>query len=237
MKCVILQPSYLPWRGFFHQIQKADVFMFYDDVQYDARGWRNRNRIKTPDGTRWITVPVFSKGGRVSGARIMDVRIRQDQPWARKHWETIRHSYGRAPHFERYAPLVQSFFERRETFLADFTIGLITALASELGLGGTRFMRSSELGVGGAKTERLLGLLDAVGADVYLSGPSARAYLDEERLAREGVRVEYMEYDYPEYEQLHPPYDARISILDLLFMQGPAAPELIWGSRTGSSAA
>lgn len=229
MKCVILQPSYLPWRGYFHQIQKADLFVFYDDVQYDDRGFRNRNRVKTDSGLRWLTIPVYSQGVQITHTPIRDVRISWDRPWARKHWETIRHAYGRAPHFGRYADLLKGFYARRGEALADFTIELTVALAWELGLTETRFMRSSSLAVAGTRTDRLLALLAAVGADHYISGPSARAYIEEDKLRAKGVSLEYMTYDYPEYEQLYPPYEPRVSILDLLFMKGPQAGEWIWG--------
>jgi hypothetical protein len=229
VKCVILQPSYMPWRGYFHQIQKADLFIFYDDVQYDDRGWRNRNRVKTEQGTRWLTIPVFSQGVQVTRTPIRDVHISWERPWARKHWETIRHSYGRAPHFARYAPLLEDFYSRRGDNLADFTIELTIALALELGLTRTRLLRSSSLAVSGEKTDRLLALLAAVGANHYISGPSARGYIEEDKVAAAGVTLEYMAYDYPEYEQLHPPFDSRVSILDLLFMKGDEAGEYVWG--------
>lgn len=231
MKCVILQPSYIPWRGYFHQIQKAEVFVFYDDVQYDDRGWRNRNRIKTPEGGQWLTIPVLSKGAQVRGTPILDIRISWERPWARKHWERIRHCYARAPFFDRYAPLVQSFYERRDERLADLTIDVTVALARELGCGLTRFVRSSELGVQGERMDRLMGLLERVGGTHYISGPSARDYIDEARLERAGIRLEYMTYDYPEYPQLHGAYDPQLSILDLLFMTGPDAPRYVWGAR------
>ena len=230
MKCVILQPSYIPWRGYFHQIQKADLFVFYDDVQYDDRGFRNRNRIKTEGGPRWLTIPVHSQGVQITHTPIRDVRISWDRPWSHKHWETIRHSYSRAPYFARYADLLKSFYARRGEALADFTIELTVALAWELGLTRTRFIRSSSLAVQGTRTARLLGLLAAVGADHYISGPSAREYIEEDKLREAGVTLEYMSYEYPEYEQLYPPFEPQVSILDLLFMKGPEAGEWIWGS-------
>jgi hypothetical protein len=228
-KAVILQPSYIPWRGYFHQIQKADIFVFYDDVQYDDRGWRNRNRVKTRQGTRWLTIPVESQGAQVQRTPIHNIGICWDRPWAQKHWTTIRHAYAKAPYFDRYAPLLEGFYARRPARLADFTIDLSVALAAELGLTRTRFLRSSTLTVEGTRTDRLLALLRCIGADHYISGPSARDYIDEERVAAAGVTLEYMRYDYPEYEQLHPPYDPFVSIVDLLFMKGPEAPRYIWG--------
>lgn len=235
MKSVILQPSYIPWRGYFHQIQKADVFVFYDDVQYDDRGWRNRNRVKTEKGVRWLTVPVRSRGAQVESIPIKDIRIAWDRPWAAKHWSTIRHAYAKAPFFERYAPLVESFFERRDEFLADLTIHVSETLSAELGIGDTRFLRSSSLAASGTRTDRLLSLLGALGSDHYISGPSARAYIDEAKLAAAGVTLEYMRYDYPEYPQLHPPYEPQVSVLDLLFMKGPEAPRYIWGDLAGGA--
>ncbi len=229
MKCVILQPSYIPWRGYFHQIQKADVFVFYDDVQYDHRGWRNRNRIKTPGGTQWLTVPVLAKGHQTENILIRDIRIAWDEPWNEKHWKAISRSYAKAPYFKKFAPAVEAFYKKRPEFLADFTIDLTVALAKELGLGEKKFLRSSELNGGGAKTDRLVSLLKKLGATHYISGPSARDYLDEAALEREGITLEYMEYRYPDYPQLHPPFDGQVSALDLLFMTGPEAPRHISG--------
>jgi WbqC-like protein family len=234
LKCVILQPSYLPWRGYFHQIQKADVFVFYDDVQYDDRGWRNRNRVKTSAGAKWLTIPVLSHGVQLAKTQVRDIRISWDRPWARKHLTTIQHSYAQAPFFERYRSLVESFYDRRDECLADFTMHVTMALAAELRLTNTQFRRSSEFAVQGTKTDRLLALLGAVRADHYISGPSARDYIDESKLRRAGVTLEYMSYDYPEYQQLYPPYDPGVSVLDLLFMKGEDAGHLIWGGSEGA---
>jgi hypothetical protein len=232
MNCVVLQPSYIPWRGYFHQIQKADVFVFYDDVQYDRDGWRNRNRIKTPNGPVWLTIPVLRKGSVTEGIEIRDIRIAWDRPWNRKHWTAIETSYRRAPYFETYRGLLEPFYLSHPDRLADFTIALTVAIAGAMGLHGRRFVRSSELGASGQKTDRLVEILGRVGADHYVSGPSARGYLEEEKLARAGVMLEYMTYDYPEYDQLHPPYEAQVSILDLLFTKGPDAGRFIWGENS-----
>ena len=229
MKLAIIQPSYIPWRGYFHQIRKADVFMFYDDVQYDKHGWRNRNRVKTANGTIWLTIPVVAQGNVVEHTPITEIRC-ASEGWRRKHWATLQQSYGRAPHFERYAPLLESFYAQRQDRLAELTIDLTRRLARELGIADTRFVRSSELsGIEGSGTDRLIALLRAVGAGHFISGPTARAYIDEAKLAGVGVTLEYMRYEYPEYEQLHPPYDGFVSILDLLLMKGESAGEYIWG--------
>jgi hypothetical protein len=229
LKCAILQPSYIPWRGYFHQIQKADVFVFYDDVQYDADGWRNRNRIKTRNGPIWLTVPVRHKGHLSVGQKICDTHIHWQQPWNHKHWRTIEQAYGKAPFFSRYAELLSGFYSRRPERLSELTIEFTIALAQELGL-QRQFLRSSELHVQGGRTDRLIGILNHVGADQYVSGPSARSYIDHGLMAHAGITVEYMTYDYRPYDQLYPPFDGSVSIIDLMFMCGPDAGRWIWSS-------
>lgn len=230
MKCVILQPSYIPWRGYFHQIAKADVFVFYDDVQYDRRGWRNRNRIKTPQGVRWLTIPVHSKGYQIAHTPINQIRIAWEHPWNTEHWKTIKFSYSKAPFFSKYAPLLGQFYQRHDEYLADFCIDFTIALAKELGIAETRFIRSSELKVSGVKTDRLLNILRLLKATHYITGPSAQNYLEEEKFHQAGISLEYMHYDYPEYPQLYPPYEPQVSILDLLFMTGQNALDYIIGT-------
>ena len=229
MKVVVLQPSYIPWRGYFHQVQKADIFVFYDCVQYDADGWRNRNQIKTAQGPLWLTIPVRAKGHTSQHTAIKDVPIDPVKPWSKKHWRTLEQAYAKAPHFKRYAELLRGFYDRTDEFLADFTCDLTVALAQELGIEHTKFVRSSTLALEGAKTDRLLGLLKQLGATHYISGPSARSYMDEEKFAAAGISVEYMRYEYPDYPQLHGAFLSQISILDLLFNAGPEAPRYIWG--------
>jgi hypothetical protein len=236
MNCVILQPSYVPWRGYFHQVRRADVFVFYDDVQFDKHGWRNRNRIKTSNGAQWLTVPVHAHGAVQEGVRICDVLIDWDQYWARKHLNALMLNYSKAPYFRRYAELVRSFYERRDRHLVDLTISTTTVLAAELGICNTRFVRSSALRSTGTGTERLVGILKEVGATHYISGPSARDYLDERQLLAAGISLEYMVYDYPVYAQLYPPFDGAVSVLDLLFMTGPDAPNYIWGGGAAGRA-
>ncbi len=230
MKCVILQPSYIPWRGYFHQIYKADTFVFYDDVQYDKHGWRNRNRVKTPQGSQWLTIPVFTKGAVTEKISVNEIRINGSEKWNQKHWATLKQVYNKAPYFQHYTPLLEQFYNSPPELLADFTIDLTIALARELGITHTRFIRSSSLNVVGSKTDRLINILQTLGATHYISGPSARDYIEEEKFQAAEISLEYIVYDYPEYNQLYPPFDPQVSILDLLFMTGPQAPRYIWGN-------
>ena len=220
MIVVILQPSYIPWRGYFDQIRRADLFIFYDDVQYDKHGWRNRNQIKTAQGKKWMTIPVHS-GGVTQGIRIKDVKIDWCTAWPQQHLRSLTSSYNRAPYFKKYLPFLETVYARHDDAIADFTIELSIALARELGIQHTRFLRSSELeGITGERTDRLIQILTKVGATHYVSGPSAQDYIAPEKFSRAGIGLEFMEYHYPEYSQLYPPYDPQVSILDLLFMKG-----------------
>ncbi len=220
MNVVILQPSYIPWRGYFDQIRRADLFVFYDDVQYDKHGWRNRNQIKTAQGKQWLTIPVHSKGV-TEGVPIKDVRIDWSRPWPKNHLKALTFAYQKAPHFKEYLPLLQAFYDRRDECLSDFTIETSILLSGELGIASTRFLRSSELpGITGVKTGRLIQILKHIGATHYISGPAARDYIEQEQFNEAGITLEYMDYNYPEYPQLYPPFDSYVTILDLLFMTG-----------------
>jgi hypothetical protein len=227
----ILQSNYLPWKGYFDIIHDVDTFIFYDDVQYTHRDWRNRNRVKTPQGLVWLTVPVGSSTDR----RICDVRI-EDPSWARKHWETLRHVFGRAPHFERYAPMLREvYLERQWTHLSELNQSLVRRISEEcLGI-RTRFRDSREWTVTGVRQERILDLLRQAGATHYVSGPAARSYLTQEAFDAAGIVLTYKDYSgYPEYPQPHPPFEHAVTVLDVLFQLGPEAPAAIWGWRGGA---
>jgi hypothetical protein len=228
MRCVILQPSYIPWRGYFDLIHRADVFVFYDDVQYDKGGWRNRNRIKTERGTKWLTIPV-RKRGVVSRKIPINAISAVDETWARKHLDALRRSYASAPYFDD--EWLERMFAFPQSLLAEFTIATTIELAARLGIRDTRFVRSSELHATGRKTDRIIEVLRQVGATHYLTGLSARGYLEPHKFSKAGIDLEWMAYDYPEYMQLYPPFNPFVTVLDLLFMTGPEAPRYIWGKR------
>lgn len=229
MKCVIVQPSYIPWRGFFHLIHKADLFVFYDDVQYDSRGWRHRNKITSKCGPVWLSIPVSHKGSQQTGMRICDARVVWDRNWLEKHWAALESTYARSPFFKSVSETIKPYYERRVELLCDLTIPLTIAIARSLGIHDTNFVRSSTLDARGTKTERLLDILQKVSADHYLSGPSAMSYIDEIQLKQAGIELEFMQYSYPDYPQLYPPFQPNLSILDLMFMTGGDAARYIWG--------
>jgi hypothetical protein len=223
MNCVILQPSYIPWRGYFHQIAKSDVFVFYDDVQYDKRGWRNRNQIKTPDGPQWLTIPVHSKGAQVNNIPINKIPIAWEHPWVLEHTKAIHHAYRKSPFFENYYPIILEQYQKKPELLSVFTTEMTISIAHLLGLNTQTFVYSSTLNVNGEKTDRLINILQILGATHYITGPTAKYYLEEEKFSSNNISLEYMTYDYREYPQLYPPFEPNVSILDLLFNTGEQA--------------
>ena len=219
----VVQSSYIPWKGYFDLIGRADEFILYDDRQYTRRDWRNRNLIKTSGGTQWLTIPVQVRGRYLQ--RIDETLVR-DPAWTVRHWETLRHVYAASPHFDRYASQLQELYRglASEPRLSVINRRLLELICGLLGI-ETPISWSTEYAATGDRTGRLVSLCRAAGATVYLSGPSARAYLDESMFAASGIDVEYMDYDgYPEYPQLHPPFEHRVSVLDLLFNVGDEAP-------------
>ena len=228
MKVVILQPSYIPWRGYFHQIQKADLFVFFDCVQYDDRGWRNRNKIKIGNDAQWLTIPVNSKGCQTLKTPIKNIPIVWDTPWNDKHLQTLLLNYNRAQFSDKYQPLLKEIYSRHDSLLSDFTCSTTEIIARELGIAHTKFIRSSDLGAEGSKTDRLIWILKKVGATHYISGPSAADYIEREKFEEAGITLEFMAYDYPQYPQLHGNFQPQVSVLDLLFNVGPDAGKYIW---------
>jgi len=225
MRVVVLQPSYLPWLGFFDQLFRADVFVLYDDVQYDKNGWRNRNRIKTPGGPQWLTVPVLTSGR--GPQPINEVRIRNDRTWARKHLAAIEQNYARTPFFDLYWEELSNLLRYRWERLVDLTMAGIHLLAGWLGT-NTIILCSSQMGIrSDDRNERLLRICQHLRATVYMSGRKAVEYLDVSRFRRAGIAVQFQDYEHPVYRQPHGPFMPYLSTLDLLLNHGLDSLEIL----------
>lgn len=218
---VILQSSYIPWKGYFDLIYAADDFILFDDVQYTRRDWRNRNRIRTANGTQWLTIPVAVKGRYHQSVR--DTRI-SDPAWAKSHWQRLRQAYAQAPYFDRYRERFEALYlGMSESSLSLVNRAFIEAICEVLGI-KRRITWSMDYPLLEGRTERLVGLCRSTGATRYLSGPSARDYIDPVRFEEAGIQLAYFGYDgYPEYPQVHGGFEHAVSILDLIFNTGPDA--------------
>lgn len=221
----ISQSNYIPWKGYFDLIAQVDEFVLYDDAQYTRRDWRNRNRIKTAQGPIWLTIPVQVTGRYLQ--RIRDVVV-SDENWAEKHWRSLVHHYAAAPAAADYRGALEDLYGTApRRWLTEINEHFLVGICALLGI-GTRLRRSSEFELSGDRSERLLNLCRQLGASTYLSGPAARAYLDEPLFQSAGVRVEWADYSgYREYRQLHPPFDHQVSIVDLLMNEGRDAKRFL----------
>lgn len=220
------QPTYLPWPGLFHKISLADVFVFMDDVQYLAQDWNNRNRIRTPQGWQWLTVPVRLK--QSASLRLCDIRIDTSRrgtrdDWQARHWRTLEVNYRRAAHFDRYAPwLEECYLRRRWERLAELCEVQLLWLMEQLEL-APKFVRASECGFTEKKSALVLEHCQRFAAGICVTGAQGKNYIDHATFAAAGVKVYHQYYRVPEYTQAWPGFEWHLSVLDLLFNHGPAA--------------
>ncbi len=220
MRVGVIQSSFIPWRGYFDFIASVDLFVFHDDIQYTKGDWRNRNRLRTPSGSAWLTVPVHYE--RVSQL-ICETRVAEGTDWRTKHLRMWRENYRRAPYLDDTLHLLGDMERGREALtISQLNIGLIRSICAYLDI-DTPFAIAADYGLVGSKTDRLLDLLGKVGASVYLSGPSADGYLDKKAFQRSGIALEYKSYDYAPYPQQWGEVDGAVSILDLIANVGPSA--------------
>lgn len=217
MRVAASQSNYIPWKGYFDLINSADIFVFYDDVQYTNRDWRNRNILKTPYGPKWLTIPCGSNTNRL----ICEVEL-TDSEWQKNHWGAIRTNYGKTKYFGQYKDIFQEIYLKKNWLnLSDFNQHLIKIIAGILEI-KTKFEDSRKYNLDGTKEFRIRDLLEKINADTYVCGPSAQSYLKPEYLKGINVDLEWMDYSgYKEYHQLFPPFVHQVTILDLIFNEGP----------------
>jgi hypothetical protein len=226
---VVVQSFYLPWKGYFDRMQRADEVILYDNAQYQRRFWINRNQIKSAGGLSWLTIPVIVKG-RFKQA-IKDTKV-ADPNWNARHWEFLRRCYGKAPFFNECKDQFEDLFLNcREEYISRINFRFLSALCTNLGI-QSKLTWSMDYELAPGRTERLVDLCQKVKADVYLSGPTAKAYLQEELFHQAGIQVEYMDYSgYPPYPQLFGPFRHEVSIIDLIFNTGHRAREYMKSFR------
>ncbi len=222
MRTVILQPMYLPWIGYFGLIDLADVFVFYDDVQFVERSWQRRNKIKMPNSWIWLSVPVIKRFRQ----KINEVMINNNIEWRKEHWKSIKYAYTRSAFFDKYATQFEDVYQKEWRYLVDLNISLIKKIASMLGI-NTRFILSSQLDAEGVKSDRLISILKSIDADEYISGLAAKSYIDGNRFKEEGIRLYWYEFKHPAYQQLYRAFIPYLSIIDLLFNTGNEAIKYI----------
>lgn len=221
MRVGIVQPNYIPWRGYFDLIDDVDCFVFYDDVMFGTgKKWRNRNMIKTPTGPAWLSVPL--QHGH-SDRLIHQVPVDYSSDWIASHLNRLRANYRTAPYWDVYSEPFAQILNCRYEWLADLDIALSHWVMASLEI-TTPTLRARDLGVGpGDKRYRPLEILEALGATEYLSGPTSSPYTEPALYRSRSIRLEFKSYEYPAYPQLWGDFEPKVSVLDLLFNMGPSA--------------
>lgn len=231
MLAAVMQPTFLPWIGYFDLIDQVDVFVLLDTVQFEKQSWQQRNRVRSASGLEWITVPVFITGR--FGQPIRDVEIKPGS-FPGKHIKTLKQHYSGCDYFSDYAQPLEEILAtaRAHRSLARLNIDLIAWMASALGI-GTRFVTASELEASGSRSERLVSILRQLNAEGYVSPRGSLDYLMEDRQTFLDARmpVTLQTYSHPEYRQRYRPFQAGASAVDLLFNEGPAAGSIMRSGR------
>lgn len=234
MKISIMQPTYLPWMGYFDLMDQVDVFIFLDTVQFSKQSWQQRNRIKTHKGVQWLTVPVMNKGK--SHQKINEVKINESQTWQRKHLASIKQNYQKAPFFEQYFPQFEGLLNEPCENLSVLNMKIIHWIKSLLGITSRTVLASeSAASCEEDKVERLVDLCKYYKADEYLSPAGSKEYLEEceasSLFAASGIGLHYHQYEHPTYEQLFDDFVPYMSVLDLLLNKGGESMGIIRSGR------
>ncbi|MCP4351315.1 MAG: WbqC family protein [Desulfobacterales bacterium] len=215
MIVTIHQPDYLPWLGFFDRWQKSDLYIVLDDVQFIRRGWHHRDKIKTREGVKWLTVPVLKKGRYLQDIR--DVKIDNQEDWRHNHLNIMQNAYGKAPHFRPVFDSIKEILFREHKLLIDLNMDMLKYCADVLQI-KTPVTFSSEFQDTSEGTERLVKLVKAVGGDIYLTGLGSKDYLDEKEFDKQGIKVTWQSFEHPIYPQLHGAFEKTLSVIDFLMM-------------------
>lgn len=225
----IMQPTYLPWLGYFELIARSDVFVFLDDVQFVKKSWHQRNRIKGPNGPLWLTVPVLHKGKRFQN--INEVHNSNDTKWSRKHLSSIEACYLKSPYFEEYIFYFRTLYNKMWKKLADLNIAFIEMLMDKIGI-DTPVLLSSSMDISCEGNEKILKICKLLNAGELYDAAGAVKVIDDALFENVGIGVTYQEYQHPEYKQLHGNFIPYMSVIDLLFNEGPRSLDIISSGAT-----
>lgn len=226
MKTAIIQSNYVPWIGYFNIISISDNFVFYDEMQYTKRDWRNRNYIKTPEGKKLLSIPVNTKGKYIE--KINNITI-ADINWGEKHFKTLERNYKKSKYFEEvHSLLSEIYLDKSLKYLSEINKRLIRKISDYLNL-KTNFYNSSEYILSGGKNENLIKICKDLNTKTYISGPFGRNYIDDKKFNRQNINVQFFDYPvYPEYNQLwNSKFLPNLSIIDCLYNCGKETRELI----------
>ena len=227
----IMQPTFLPWIGYFSLIDCVDEFVFFDHVQFEKRSWQQRNKIRTPNQEMWLSVPISSKGKQSQAIKDAEILYDGKKSPFKKIMGSIEANYKKAPYYKDYGEELNVFFQGQPKFISDLNQDVIRWMCGKLAV-ATPIVRSSDLDVIGTKADLLVDVCQARKAMRYVSTPGSKVYLDEsDAFELSGISLSYHEYVHPSYSQIHGEFVPFMSVLDLLFNEGPASGEIMRSGR------
>ncbi|HNV95219.1 MAG TPA: WbqC family protein [Bacteroidales bacterium] len=225
MKAAIMQPTYLPWIGYFSLINQVDYFIFLDNVQFDKRSWQQRNRIKTKNGLMWLTVPVDVKNKffqKIYEASISDINFYET------HLKTMYYNYAKSNYFNEIYVILNEVYLKKHKSLSELNIELIKTISQFIGI-KANFIKASELNINEKRSKLLSSICECLNVNVYVSPLGSKDYLVEEKdeFLNKNIMIEFQNYEHPEYNQLFPPFISYASVIDLMFNEGKNSLEII----------
>ena len=218
------QPVYLPWLGLFHKISLAETFVYFDQVQYLPKDWMNRNKIRTKDGSIWLTVPVLRKGYR--DLKTSEIEINNSTNWQKKHLRSISLNYKKSPYFENYIPFFEDVYSRKWEFLGDLNEYMLKWFLDELGI-KVNFLNAKNFKFQGEKSSLILNMCKKLDASTYIFGTLGKDYANVHEFEKNNVKLIFQDYNHPKYSQLYSEFVSHLSVIDLLFNHGPKSLEII----------
>ena len=218
------QPVYLPWLGLFHKISLAETFVYFDQVQYLPKDWMNRNKIRTKDGSIWLTVPVLRKGYR--DLKTSEIEINNSTNWQKKHFRSISLNYNKSPYFENYIPFFEDVYSRKWEFLGDLNEYMLKWFLDELGI-KVNFLNAKNFKFQGEKSSLILNMCKKLDASTYIFGTLGKDYANVHEFEKNNVKLIFQDYNHPKYSQLYSEFVSHLSVIDLLFNHGPKSLEII----------
>jgi len=218
------QPVYLPWLGLFHKISLAETFVYFDQVQYLPKDWMNRNKIRTKDGSIWLTVPVLRKGYR--DLKTSEIEINNSTNWQKKHLRSISLNYKKSPYFENYIPFFEDVYSRKWEFLGDLNEYMLKWFLDELGI-KVNFLNAKNFKFQGEKSSLILNMCKKLDASTYIFGTLGKDYANVHEFEKNNIKLIFQDYNHPKYSQLYSEFVSHLSVIDLLFNHGPKSLEII----------
>lgn len=218
------QPVYLPWLGLFHKIALADQFVSFNQVQYQPKDWNNRNKVKTPQGAVWLTVPVMRKG--YLEKKICEIEINNNDKWRHKHWNTLLHNYGKAPYFKRYADYFEGVYASEWKTITELNESMLAWFLAELGI-NVPIISAGDYEFQGLKSDLVLDMCKQLGADSYIFGTQGQGYADEQSFIDAGIKPVFQDYNHPVYAQQRGDFISHLGIVDLLMNCGDNSLEIL----------